>query len=155
MSLRDVPEALSNNMMKTFIAISICFALLIQGCAATNSKASESVPLHLADHKYWSGSDENLALEITGKFNSLEEMASTLRLDNNISAFNNRTWLFADILVLMDCNANGDVASWVVSGPKPLISAYVQHLEKLYEQNTLFYDFGYFEIKVTAGYREP
>jgi len=141
--------------MKIFITLSIGFALLIQGCAVTSSKASKPVPLHLAYQRYWPGPDENLALDITGKFNSLEEMTSTLKLDNTIGAFGHRTWIFADILVLMDCNANGHVISWVVSGPKPLISAYVQNLENLYKQDKIFYDFGYFEVKVTAGCWEP
>lgn len=155
MSLGEVLEALSKDKMKTLIAISICFALLIHGCAATSNKAGKPAPLHLADQRYWPGSEENLALGITGKFNSLEEMTSTFKLDNIVGAFGHRTWIFADILVSMDCNANGYVISWVVSGPKPLISAYVQRLENLYKQNKVFYDFGYFEVKVTAGCWEP
>lgn len=139
--------------MKTFIATSICFILLIQGCDKKSSETAESASLHLADQRYWPGPEENLALTIAGKFNTLEEMTSAFRLDNTIGAFEHRTWIFADILVSMNCNANGYVTSWVVSGPKPLISDYIQRLENLYKHDKVFYDFCYSEIEVTAGCR--
>jgi hypothetical protein len=42
----------------------------------------------------------------------------------------------------MDLNANGDVAAWSISGPKPLLVGYVARLRRMYEGGKTFYDFG-------------
>jgi hypothetical protein len=45
--------------------------------------------------------------------------------------------------VSADFNGAGSVATWQVSGPKPLLLAYLESLKSQYEDNSLFYDFGY------------
>lgn len=141
------------------IVMNLCLYLLLAGCTDITlkekistkesiSKESTHAPLRIAIQRYWPDSEGNRAVDIFGKFNTQEEMAATLRLDNVIGTFHDRTWVLADILVSMDFNANGDVAGWIVSGPEPLISAYIQYLQGLYKQDRVFYDFFVGDIKV-------
>lgn len=97
----------------------------------------------VADKYYWPGPEGNLGLKITGKFISLEKEAATFDLLQEIGQFRGRQWKLADILVAVDLNANGNVATWQVSGPRPLITEYLDRLRKQYEDRSLFYDFGF------------
>ena len=100
-------------------------------------------PILVADQLYWWGSKggENQAYLITAKFNSQSQLASVLRFDAPIGQFADRSWTLADILVQVDLNANGDVATWIVSGPELLTAAYVDSLRGLYDERIVMYDF--------------
>ncbi len=102
----------------------------------------------MADQLYWQGAEGNLAIQIEAKFDSREEMTEMLALDRHVGEWQGATWVLAEILVSVDLNGNGDVAGWVVSGPKPLIQGYVQGLRNLYAQSKVFYDFWAGEIEV-------
>jgi len=101
-------------------------------------------PILVADQLYyWEDDAENIGISITGKFNSREKMAETFDLLRIVGLFQGRAWALADILVTVDLNANGDVASWEISGPEPLLMSYIKDLDARYEDRSLFYDFGY------------
>lgn len=125
-------------MDKKQLIVILAAVLLLGGCASLHQEA-----VIVADQKYCWESEGNLGISISGKFNSSEKMAETLNLNKEIGTFNSRKWKLVDILVSMDLNANGDVATWEVSGPKPLLSNYLEDLEAKYKDNSLFYDFGY------------
>ena len=105
-------------------------------------------PVLVADRLYWFGSDgeENLAYHICAKFYTQSQLTDVLRLDTIIGKYADRSWTLADILVQVDLNANGNVASWMVSGPVPLILVYMDNLQQLYENSELMYDFYVREI---------
>jgi len=101
-------------------------------------------PVLVADQLYyWEDDAQNLGVAITGKFNSRKKMAETLDLLQIVGLFQGRAWALADILVTVDLNGNGDVASWEISGPKPLLMSYVKALKVKHEDGSLFYDFGH------------
>lgn len=103
-------------------------------------------PVLVADQLYWWEQEGNLGISIGGKFYSREEMAETFNLLKEIGTFKSEKWKLCDILVSIDFNANGDVATWEVSGPKPLLLSYVKELEARYSDKSLFYSFSYFFI---------
>lgn len=108
--------------------------------------------LIVADQKYYWGPEGNAGVSIFGKFNSSKQMKETLDLSKEIGRFKSKKWTLSDVLISMDLNANGDVASWIVSGPKPLLLGYLKELKNRYQDKTLFYDFSYtfIECKPTA-----
>jgi len=115
-------------------------------------------PALVADRLYWFGSDGevNQAYRITAKFNSQSDLADVLRLNAVIGEFAGRSWTLADILVQVDLNANGYVASWMISGPEPLISSYIGELQQLYENGELMYDLSASEIEARpTAFFEP
>jgi len=116
------------------------------------SKHKKEDLLIVADQKYYWGPEANAGVSIFGKFNSSKLMNETLNLSKEIGLFKSKKWTLSDILVSMDLNANGDVASWIVSGPKPLLLSYLKELKNRYQDKTLFYDFSYtfIECKPTA-----
>ena len=104
----------------------------------------------VADTYYWTGTEGNLGLEITGKFQSEQKLLETLNLSTEVGSFkgrkypfNEKLWHLRDILVSVDFNATGSVATWQVSGPEPLVLLYLENLKKQYEAKSVFYDFGY------------
>jgi hypothetical protein len=112
------------------------------------------VPEVVADEYYWAGPEGNVGIAITGKFKSLEAMAQTLgltapvgRFRDRQSSFKTKDWVLRDILISMNLNANGLVATWRVSGPKPLLLDYVRDLEGLYKAGTVLYDFDHVRIR--------
>ena len=115
-------------------------------------------PILVADRLYWFGYDgeENQAYRIVAKFHSQSELADALRLDAGIGEYAGSSWTLANILVEVDLNANGYVASWMISGPAFLISAYIDDLQQLYETGVLMYDFSASEIdaKPTAFFEQ-
>ncbi|MCD4700974.1 MAG: hypothetical protein K8S24_03865 [Candidatus Aegiribacteria sp.] len=115
-------------------------------------------PVLVADRLYWFESDGkgNQAYHICAKFYSQSQLADVLRLDTTVGEYFGRSWTLADILVQVDLNANGNVASWIISGPAPLILEYIGDLQQLYENGELMYDFGAFEIdaKPTAFFEQ-
>ncbi len=112
-----------------------------------------AAPVVVADKYYWPGSEGNLGLQITGKFISLEKEAASFDLLQEVGQFRGRQWKLGDILVSVNFNANGNVATWKVSGPKPLITEYIDGLRKRYEDKSLFADFSftYVNFKPTAA----
>jgi hypothetical protein len=129
--------------MRLFIVslIMLLCCTAIYGQETPSTKGEDIIVV--ADQLYWWEKEGNLGISVGGKFNSMEQMAQTLDLMKDIGVFHSRTWKLHEILVSTDFNANGDVADWIVSGPKPLILDYVKGLESAYKNRSLFYDFGY------------
>ena len=103
-------------------------------CVAALSLASDELetmmPEVVADEYYWAGPEGNVGLAITGKFTSLEAMAQILDLTAKVGRFRDRTssfktkdWVLRDVLISVNLNANGFVATWRVCGPKPSTNA--------------------------------
>ena len=138
------------NSLLTVLAI-----LAFTGCQSLHRVGRPGV---VADRLYWAGpeGEKNEAYNVFAKFNSQSQLADVLRLDARIGTFAGRPWTLADILVRVDLNANGDVADWMVSGPAPLISAYVKNLRQLYEKKELMYDFSasMIDVKPTAFFEK-
>jgi hypothetical protein len=104
----------------------------------------------VADVLYWTGPEGNLGIEISGKFQSEQGLKDVLSLSTEIGLlkdrkypFNVKTWTLRDVLVSANFNANGSVATWQVSGPRPLLESYLDGLKRVYEDKSMFYDFGY------------
>jgi hypothetical protein len=132
--------------MKVIVATLVALSLLSGVCAeAPEAVGDEEIEI-VADQLYWWEPEGNLGAGISAKFNSRKQMEETLSLTGKIGSFKSKQWVLGDILVSMDLNANGDVAYWTVSGPKPLVSEYLKELEAAYKDRSLFYDFGYSEI---------
>jgi hypothetical protein len=108
----------------------------------------------VADRLYYGGPEGNAAYAIFGKFHTRSQMTAYLRLDARVGKFSGRSWALSEILVSMDLNANGYVAQWVVSGPKPLIETYLTSLRKIHESGNMMYDFSVVPMDVapTAGF---
>ncbi|MFC1594687.1 hypothetical protein ACFL38_05100 [Candidatus Omnitrophota bacterium] len=120
-------------------------------CSSAYAKHIENAdikePRLVADQLYaWDCPEGNLGIFMVGKFNSREQMEETFSLSREIGEYKGRTWKLSDILVSTGFNANGDVANWEVSGPKPLLLSYVRKLEEQHEDDSLLYDFGYWYV---------
>ncbi len=107
-------------------------------------------PTLVADAYYWAGPEGNLGIEIVGKFQSEMQLRKTFDLSSEIGLFKSKkypfqttTWTLRDILISVDFNGNGSVAIWRVSGPKPLLTNYLESLRRRFEDKSVFYDFGY------------
>jgi hypothetical protein len=102
----------------------------------------------LSDEYLWTGEEGTRVVRISGKFQSEEAMTETLNLTARIGRFSDRVWpheerdwRLKDVLLSMDLNGNGNVASWIVAGPTPLITDYVDTLAARLADRTIFYDF--------------
>ena len=145
------------NIKQLIVAWVVGFSLLFTFSYAEDDKDIEAkTPLIVADQKYHWESEGNLCVEVGGKFNSQKQMSETLNLSGGIGIFKGKVWFLHDVLVSVDFNANGDVASWIVSGPKPLLQEYIKGLERQYKDKSLFYDFSYsfLNCKPTAAFEE-
>lgn len=140
--------------MRKHLFMMVVAALALTGCQSFYVDR----PVVIADRLYWAGceGEKNEAYNFVAKFNSQSQLAEALRFDAPIGKFAGRSWTMADILVRVDLNANGDVAAWMVSGPQPLISAYVTNLRQLYEKKKLMYEFSASKIdaKPTAFFEK-
>jgi len=126
----------------------VTLVVLLSGIASTAQAPNGNILV--ADAYYWSGPEGNLGIEITGKFQSEEGLKNILSLSSEIGLFKDRrypskerNWTLRDVLISVDLNANGSVATWRVSGPRPLLASYLDRLKRLYEDKSMFYDFGY------------
>jgi hypothetical protein len=115
-----------------------------------NATEKPSQHVLVADPYYWSGPEGNLGIEISGKFQSEDGLTEVLSLSNMIGLFKDkkypfkeRGWRLRDILISVDFNGGGSIATWRVSGPEPLLLDYLDHLRTGYEDRTVFYDFSY------------
>jgi hypothetical protein len=97
-------------------------------------------PVCHQDEQYWSRPPGNRVSAISAKFTTAKVMASYLRLDSPVGTFASRSWVLGDILVSLDLNANGHVASWRVSGPAPLIEGYLSGIEQMHSERHEIYD---------------
>ena len=136
--------------MKQILLVATLTLLALSPAAQATSQYEEQSPVLVADTYYWAGPEGNLGMEITAKFQSEQKLEDSLNLLKEIGSFKARKYLFKeeiwhlrDILVSEDFNANGSAAKWRVSGPKPLMLAYIESLKRQYEDKSLFYDFGY------------
>ncbi len=148
-------------MRSRFLLIGL-FVLTFVSCvqAAEGSKEKTGPPVMVADQFYWAGPEGNLGISFGAKFRSAEKMAETFNLLGEIGVFTGkhpaavpeRVWFLHDILVSVDFNANGYVATWRVSGPRPLLQRYLDNLRKEYKEGSAFYDFDYtfIDFKPTA-----
>ena len=136
--------------MKLLILIIAAF-LFLTAAHAQQAKSSENkVAYTVADQYYWTGAEGNLGIEFNGKFQSEQKLTGTLNLLKEVGTFKAkkypfgpRRWNLRDILISSDLNGNGNVATWRVSGPKPLLLSYLEDLKRGYEDKTVFYDFSY------------
>ena len=115
------------------------FGLIKEKIENIENKQALLVP----DQLYWGESEGNLGISFTGKFSTTEQMAETLNLLKVVGSFNSKEWKLHEILVSTNLNANGDVATWTVSGPMPLLLDYLEQLKAKNNYTALFYDFGY------------
>ena len=129
--------------------------ILFLALAATTISAQQPAasvvepPVLVADRLFWAGPEGNAAAEITGKFQSEEKLQQHFQLSNPIGTFTSKQkpprlvqWTLREILVSVDFNGGGSVATWRVSGPKPLVLAYVERLKTQFDDKSQFYDFG-------------
>ncbi len=121
--------------------------------AASPTDANQAA-VAVADRFFWSGAKGNLGLSLVGKFNSPEKMMETFYLSKPVAVFNGKLWKLNDILVSADFNANGNVANWKVSGPRPVLERYLDSLKAGYQSKSLLYDFAFSEVnfKPTAAF---
>jgi hypothetical protein len=117
----------------------LTLALVGMGGSYAAEEPAQS-PLVVADRLYYAGPEGNLGLSFLVKFVSLASLADHLRPDRPIGNFKNREWRLYDVLVSADCNGNGYVAEWKVSGPSPLLLEYQRNLEADRDRN-IFVDF--------------
>jgi hypothetical protein len=127
--------------------------LLVSVCTgnaqdAARQESKNFVPI--SDHYYWAGSEGNLGIEIIGKFESEAALLATMSLTTEVGLFkgrqypfNMKPWTLRDILVSVSFDGNGSVATWRVSGPKPLVLSYLDGLKNKMKDESVFYDFGY------------
>src|SRR5678815_5339028 len=126
-------------LMKRILLLTSLLLLPFSIHAQKASQPDAENSVLVADPYYWVGPEGNLGLEITGKFQSEESLAYTLNLSKEVGSFKSRhypfdekLWHLRDILVSVNFNATGSVATWQVSGPKPLLLAYLESLKKRY-----------------------
>lgn len=127
--------------------------LLISVCTASAQDPSRQesknfVPI--SDRYYWAGSEGNLGIEIIGKFESEAALLATMSLTTEVGLFkgrqepfNTKRWTLRDILVSVNFDGNGCVATWRVSGPKPLVLSYLEDIKNKMKDESVFYDFSY------------
>jgi len=113
-----------------------------------------AAPAVVSDRLYYAGGEGNMGAGLTGKFVSPTALEAAFELGQPVGEFGGRSWLLRDILVRASFDALGDAAAWEVSGPRPLVSQYVQRLAAAYEDRSLLYDFSWREIEFrpTAAY---
>lgn len=80
----------------------------------------------LADRYVYVGDEGGEGVELVAKFKTREALIAHFDLKREIGALGGKPWALRDVLIDLDLNANGEVASWTVAGPKPLIDAYVE-----------------------------
>lgn len=132
--------------MKINYLIWVC--LLTTSAVSVHAQTQGTFPIPVADQYYWTGSEGNIGLAITGKFVSLEKMIETTMLTKSIGTHRGRQhelkeWHLHDILISIDFNGNGYVATWEICGPQPLLMSYLESLQATHEDRSVFYDFGY------------
>jgi len=142
--------------MKIFIIVSVVIFLSTTVYADETEKINGKEAIVVADQRYWWKEEGNLCVSIGAKFNSAEKKGQTLDLLKEIGTFHSKDWKLHEVLVSADFNANGDVATWLVSGPKPLLLSYVKDLEASYKDRSLFYSFSYsvVDCKPTAFFED-
>lgn len=79
---------------------------------------------------------------LVAKFDSAAARTAMLRLDAPVTTFNGKRWLLGDILVTLDVNGNGYVATWTIAGPKEVIDAYLADFRLVVRSRHPIYDFG-------------
>jgi hypothetical protein len=77
---------------------------------------------------------------VIAHFRTAELRAAVLRLDGVVSIHENRAWLLSDILVNVDFNGNGFVATWRVVGPTPVIEAHLGQIAEIAKDRDQIYD---------------
>jgi len=88
---------------------------------------------------------------IVAKFQTSLQRADFLRLEIPIDSTARRRWLFQDILVSIDLNGNGWVASWRIAGPRRVIDAYLARVVALAKDRSVIYDYGIRRAVVTCN----
>ena len=135
--------------MKRLLVISAaCLFLLAVYVQNGSVSAGQHDVVLVADQFYWAGPEGNSGLEIVGKFKTEEILKQTFDLTKEVGEFNGKVWTLRQILLSVDFNATGNVATWKVCGPKPLVSNYLEALKK---DGSLFYDFGATPITLKAS----
>jgi len=96
--------------------------------------------LHVSD-RFFSDSTTTGVI-ILMKFNTAAQRAGMLRLDAVVDTAARRPWLLSDLLVSMDLNGNGYVATVRLAGPRAVIDRYVARIEAIANDRSVIYDFG-------------
>jgi hypothetical protein len=84
---------------------------------------------------------ESNARAIFAKFETIERLSETLRLDAEVGRYEGRVWRLHDIMVTADFSSNGYNASWIVSAPEPLLTEYIARLQRGYADRSVIFDF--------------
>jgi len=88
---------------------------------------------------------------ILAKFQTSLQRADFLRLEIPVDSIARRRFLFQDILVSIDLNGNGWVASWRIAGPRRIIDAYLARVIALAKDHSVIYDYGIWRAVVLCN----
>ena len=133
--------------MLRFRILALVALLPLKASAQSGPQAADT--LYVAD-RFITG-PTTAGARMSAKFMTPALRANEFRLDAPVAVYQGRTWLLDDILVSVDFNANGYVASWAVAGPKPVIDAHVGHLRDLARDRNKVYDHGIRLVVVRCG----
>jgi hypothetical protein len=127
--------------MRLYIAMTAISLILLAGPSpAADSQPAPEWTRNVAD-RFANGRTDIVAAVLTGKFNSFDLLANTLDVRAIVASDGKKPILLRQILHSVDFNANGNVATWRVVGPKQLITTYVEQMRKGYQTHEFFYDF--------------
>ena len=121
-------------------------AFAITGCADTGVRTDDGLqsngpPRLIADRFYYdSAKSPVVGAELGAKFDSSQDMEALLSLGRRIGDWDGREWRLLDVLVYMSCNANGDVATWWVAGPKDVVEPYIIEMRERARLKQSIYD---------------
>jgi hypothetical protein len=127
--------------MRIYVALTAISLILLAGpSTAADSQPAPEWTRNVAD-RFAIGGTDIVAAVLIGKFNSFDLLADTLNVRTVVVNDGIKPILLRQILHSVDFNANGNVATWRVVGPKQLITNYVEQMRKGYHTHKLFYDF--------------
>jgi hypothetical protein len=127
--------------MRIYVALTAISLILLAGPSpAADSQPAPEWTRNVAD-RFAIGGTDIVAAVLIGKFNSFDLLADTLDVRTVVVSDGTKPILLRQILHSVDFNANGNVATWRVVGPKQLITNYVEQMRKGYQTHKLFYDF--------------
>jgi hypothetical protein len=127
--------------MRIYVALTVISLILLAGPSrGADSQHAPEWTRNVADRFAVDGTDV-MAAVLIGKFNSFDLLAQTLDVRTVVMNDGTKPILLRQILHSVDFNANGNVATWRVVGPKRLITNYVEQMRKGSQTHKLFYDF--------------
>lgn len=123
----------------------VAVILAVFGCTHPNTKPSDPLvgdsygpaqpdpkyagrlehAIFVADRKYWHEEGGNRSVRLGASFSDAKTLGEYFNLNQDIMDFGGYHWVLSDIIVTMDFNGNGDICSCILSGPKPVVDAFV------------------------------